>query len=400
MIFRKMINSVTNPTNFVLMTFVTIPLLAGCGSQVIVKHTGTVQCFQPKNPPEGKMACELSAAAKVDGRVVFANDKPIQGKDKSAVFSLPLGMLDGKPSMVNSNDIQYFNTPLFNKATKYESLTVTSDGKWVIAATAFDRYKSGQEGYNMVLAWPAARWQQVQLVLDSDQDFSASDSVPLRDRFKHVLGDVAYFKIEGLAAIPSEDGTNSGSLLFGVRETGQDYEHPSYVIKLIKVGYHEDNGNRLRLNNDFKLIDYTQALKNQIPNKSTLALSSIEFDPESQKLYLLTSYEESKANEPSPDSLGAFLWSFPSVELGKSNPELVTADSESCQTKMINKKGDGFCPFEFKGNKAEGLAILGNKRALVVFDDDRVKTQINSEDGTGHQRIPGNESGYMIIELP
>jgi len=396
---EKMRKTASSSNHLAFIALIIAVSLPSCASQAVVKHYGTLQCFQANDPPEGKVSCEVSASAKVDNHIIFANDKPIQGKNKSAVFSMPLNITDGKPRAVSSADIQYFNAPAFNKATKYESLTVTPDGKWVMAATAFDRYKPGQEGYNMLLAWPAQKWQDVKLILGMNQNSAASDSVALRDEFKRVLGGAAYFKIEGLAAIPS-DNKNQGNLLLGVREIGQDYEHPEYVIKLIKVSYHEDSEHRLRLNNDFKLIDYTQALKKQIPDKSTLALSSVEYNPEDNKLYFLTSYEESTAKEPPPDSLGAFLWSLPLSELGKSNPELLHDDSASCQTKLTTPKGESFCPIEFKANKAEGLAILGGKNILVVFDDDKAKTRIYLEDGSAHEREHESQSGYVIIELP
>ena len=382
--------------------------LSGCAAplQATLKQSGTIRCFQEQNRPEGKTSCELSAAVRVDNTVVFANDKPIPGIGKSPVFSLSLSQQENNTAhpvyALDTKHISYFAEPAFNNASKLESLTVTPDGKWVVAATGFDRYKPGQEGYNTLLAWPAEDWHAVKTVISPSQGPDAKDSVSLREKFKQVLGGSEYFKIEGLAAIPAKDGSGQGRLLFGVRETGADYKNPNHVIQIIQAGYHISGDKRLQLHDDFKLVaDYTDQLKSAHPDKHTLGLSSIEYDQYHDRLYLLTSYEEVNAEEPPPESLGAYLWTLPLADLGKtgSSPQPILVDPASCQQPKTNGKPLESCPLEFKSHKAEGLAVLDSKQILVVFDDDRAKTQVQSEDGQQHERKPESESGYEIIEL-
>jgi hypothetical protein len=338
----------------------TVPAVAG------VVNTGTVACFSAdllatKKPP----TCELSAVAKREDSLVFANDKPIPGDANSPVFSMAFS----NPAV--SGDRRPFTAPYFREATKYEGMTVTPDGKWVIATTAFDRFNEGKndlDGYNRVLAWPAGRPEQVEAVIGKTHE----DSVLFRGRMLRLLqagepAEIKYFKIEGLAALPDK-------LLFGVREMGKDHENFQYARKLVEVGYSIDPTGKLVIGDDLKLNYQFTVSEPGVP--ADVGLSSVEYDRDNGRLYLLTSYERDQ-------DIGAYLWVLP-----------ITDDSLAGNPPVLVKTAQGK-PLHF-AHKAEGLAILDQSRVLVIHDDDRI-TEVN-ESGTLRKR-PLNESVYEIVQF-
>jgi len=379
-----------------------------------LEHNGTLRCYPELSPPEGKATCEISSAARVGNTVVFANDKPIDGIGKSPVFSYPLITNNDSakpPFSLGEENIIYLTAKPLQVATKYESLTVTPDGGWVIAATAFDRYKPGKENYNMLLAWPQKDWNAAYMVtLEGAKSDSANSVISLRKKLADALGGPKYFKIEGLTTIPAESESDkavaksTGKLLFGVREVGESFESPKYVIKIIQASYFLGEDKRLHLKDDFKLVaDYTGKLAQTLPaaQQHDLALSSMEFDQDRQVLYLLTSYEEDKGENPKPDSIGTFLWVLPLADLYKAEalPQLIQYGVADCPIPRQGRE-NSTCPFAFKAHKAEGLALLGKNRVLVVFDDDRIVTKLQPEDGHAERdRKVESETGYQIIEL-
>ena len=151
----------------------------------------------------------------------------------------------------------------------------------------------------------------------------------------------AYFKIEGLTAIPG------GRLLFGIREIGRTYKDFDYVIKIIEVGYSFFNGAMI-LEDDFRLAyDFDPS---SVGLQYAIGLSSLEYDQYNNRLYILTSFEMEAA-------LGGFIWVLPLADFhARKAPRLVRNDTGK--------------PFQFD-HKAEGLAAIEKSRVVVVHDDDR-----------------------------
>ncbi|MFT5351985.1 MAG: hypothetical protein ACI9MF_002811, partial [Gammaproteobacteria bacterium] len=256
-----------------------------------IVQRGLVDCFEPGQLSQdaGPAYCEASAIAFTGDQLVLASDKPIPGNDRSAVFSFSYpgnGQIYG--------DAEYFAAKQFIAAEKYEDMTVTPDGAYLIATTGFDRIKSDSnewDNFNTLLAWPVDDPNQVQVVEPSNNDGVIS-SVKLREKISRALvsdeypDEVPYFKVESLAAIPGMQ------LLFGIRELGVRYDKFVYTFKIISAPYEFING-VLSLG-EFKLVyDFdTNALIDSGKNGSqpSPALSSIEYDAFHDRLYLLTSY--------------------------------------------------------------------------------------------------------------
>ncbi|WP_145128371.1 hypothetical protein [Pseudomonas sp. URMO17WK12:I11] len=78
--------------------------------------------------------CEVSGVARLSERVLLANDKQMPSSGDSAIFTIRLDaqhQLAGPPS--------YLDNQTLKQAHKYEGLTTTLDGKYVIAITAFNK---------------------------------------------------------------------------------------------------------------------------------------------------------------------------------------------------------------------------------------------------------------------
>lgn len=360
-----------------IFAVIILPGISGCATAPLhanIVQSGTVSCYEGEvSFAPGKPAtCELSAVAQVGNTLVFANDKAIP--NASPVFSLAF---DGK-TLPPTGQHKYFPAPIA-EGIKYEAITVTPDGKQVIASTAFDRRdekKPDLDHYNILVSWPAEDFKKAEIVSASNHQGVIS-SVSLAEKFLQALGGkdkgIGYFKIEGLAAIPDN------KLLFGIRAVGADEKNSGYTIRLVEVGYRIEQG-KLVLQDDFKpVFELDPSSHTEIPHK--LGLSSVEYDPANNRLYLLTSFEESDK----VDGIGAYLWVLPlASDLSKQTAALITgADSK---------------PLVFS-HKAEGLAVLSNNRALVIHDDDRIITKVKPEGETQVRDRKLNESVFDILQL-
>lgn len=342
-------------------------------TQAKIVQTGIIRCFKQPPLPEQPTTCELSAAAREGNTIVFANDKPIP--KLSPVFALPF---DGQ-HLADSAQPDYYQGKPFVDTQKYESMTKTPDGQWMLASAAFDRHaedKAEYDAYNRVLAWPASHREKV-AVLAATTRAGITSSSSLRGALAQALNPtgkpVEYFKIEGLAAIPGN------KLLFGVREIGKSYKDFRYTVTILETSYTEQDG-KLGLDGNFKIayVFPEQALR-QIPEN--VGLSSIEYDAAHHRLLILTSFELGDA----PKDRGAYLWALPMQDFraGGNPPGLVMAGNQ---------------PLKFT-HKAEGLAILDAQRVLVIHDDDRVKPLVDL--GQGNQARPRelDESVFQILEI-
>ena len=360
--------------------------LSGCASTALalrycarVEQSGSILCSA-----NAKTSCELSGVAWVpgvpgvrQGELIFVNDKTPGDANESSVFSMPYAgaVFDaGGPKT-------FYAYPPFSQVSKFESMAVSPDGQHVIAASAFDRISAqnnSMDRFNVLLAWNAGTPEQAQVLARSEREGVAS-SLPLRERLAKALQNhlgtyPAYFKLEGVALLPA------GRIVFGVRELGNSYTDFDYRVTLITGDYQVINGELvLSTTAELKVIRDFTALSDQVGRR--VGLSSIEYDAAGQRLLMLTSYENA-------DVVGAYLWVLP-----------VGADGSVGDAPQLVRDSSG-APFLLT-HKAEGLAVLGQGRILVVHDDDRIATAIHdSRPGKPTERVRQlNEAGFDILQL-
>ncbi len=377
---------------FLILSVISLIFLGACGSdnntdgqirgKASIIERGVINCFADGlTTSKGKpVYCETSAIAYQGTYLIFGSDKPIPKKGHSAVFAIKYTD-NGLPtdSGLSIEPLSYLTAPSFLAAIKYEDFTVTPDGLYVIATTGFDRVKSGSvkwDGYNTLLLWKVGSPDTVTVASPTTTN-GVTSSVSLREKISLALkseqfpNGVPYFKVEGLAAIPGN------KLLFGIRELGANYKEFEYAAKIISVSYQIRNGNVLVLADDFKLIysyDVSKAF-----NQQTVALSSLEYDKHSDRLYLLTCFEESETDE----GLGGYLWTLP------------IADLKSGKAPTFEIKEDG-TPLLF-AHKSEGITVLSKNKVLVIHDDDRVLGRKIVENPETQFSRQANQAAYSIV---
>jgi hypothetical protein len=376
---------------FLILSVISLIFLGACdsdektdgqiGGKASIIERGVINCFADGlMTSEGKPAsCETSAVVYQGTNLIIGSDQPIPKDGLSSVFAIKYTD-NGLPtdSGLSSEPVSYLTAPPFLTATKYEDFTLTPDGLYVIATTGFDRVKSDSaewDGYNTLLFWKVGSPETVTVVSPTTSD-GITSSVSLREKISVVLKSeqfpkgVPYFKVEGLAAIPGN------KLLFGIRELGANYEEFEYAAKIISVSYQIRNGNVLELADDFKLIysyDVSKAFN------QTVGLSSLEYDKHSDRLYLLTSFEESETDE----GLGGYLWTLP------------IADLKSGKAPTLEIKEDG-TPLLF-AHKSEGISVLSKNKVLVIHDDDRVLGRKKVENPETQFSRQANQGAYSIV---
>jgi hypothetical protein len=334
-------------------------LLSSCASlppaalyaEVIAE--GVLNCFAAaqKDAERSLIFCEASAAV-IDG------DKLIVASDKHMPAGTPI--LTVKPAALSpftpdANSIQYLQVPLINGVRKLEGMAKSPDGRYIFATTAFDRIARDSaklDGYNCFLFWPAGKPEQMR-VANSSSRGGVTSSLALRQRIEAHLG-VPYFKIEGLMALPGE------RLIFGLRETGNSYKDFRYRVLLIETRYRIDASEQMIIDGNFRtLLDFDP--KTVLPDAEGLGLSSIEYEPQTRRIYLTTAHEKD-------DKLGAYLWS---MELAELDAGTIVKPIPQPTPIPIPIPGPDGKPLHFD-NKAEGIAILGPDHLFIVHDDDRI----------------------------
>lgn len=362
-------------------------IIAGCGlhharqsnqvtGEVLLREV--VECFEPglSSADGAPVYCETSAAVFDGQKLILASDKPVPGQAYSAVFSFNYsgkGIIQGPPA--------YLVSAPFVSAVKYEDMTVTPDGKYVIATTGFDRVRPDSnewDGYNTLMFWPVDDPGAVEVISPFHNE-GLTSSVGLREPISRALlsegfpDGAPYFKVESLAAIPGN------RLLIGIREEGARYDNFKYTFKILAVDYHIDGGD-MALTSDIELVyHYTGELhSDQVISE---ALSSIEYDPHRKLLYLLTSFEEGETDE----SLGGYLWTLSLSSLRSNLPP-----------EPVRTKSGG--PVAF-AHKAEGLTVLSENLLLVIHDDDRVLGRDRVDDPrTQFSRLP-HQGAYTLVSV-
>ncbi|HEX3037351.1 MAG TPA: hypothetical protein VHT73_19880 [Thermodesulfobacteriota bacterium] len=344
-------------------------------AQIVEK--GLIDCFEDGLcTPDGKpVHAEISAVVYDGVKLIFGSDKPVPGNWRSDVFSI----------IYNENGIQpgtikYYTASPIKIAAKFEDFALTPDRKYVIATTGFDRIKSDSaefDTYNTLLVWPLDKPNAAKIVSPSTRG-GVTSSTTLRKNISEALNGAPYFKIEGLTAIEGNEKGKDGRLLIGVREVGTSHEDFEYVVQVISVPYKIEN-DELVFTEDFELIyNYDPGEQDEITR--AIGLSSIEYDLYANRMFLLTSFEEKDASRKK--ILGGYLLVLSMEDFNAGNPPTLVANQ------------DGM-PLEF-ADKSEGIAVLSEKRAFIVFDNDRI---LDIDGGkNGDSRKP-NQAPYAILEF-
>ncbi|MGQ7247237.1 hypothetical protein ACUN9Y_07865 [Halomonas sp. V046] len=343
-------------------------------ASVRILTQGTIHCFPPglKDDDGKTVNAEISAVAYDGERLLMASDKPIPGADRSAVFALPLDA-----NGPDDTRLQYLTTSRIKDAVKYEDFALTTDGRHMIATTGFDRIDDQTHelnAYNHLLIWPLGEPEKVQVV-DPDPRDGVEGSLEFRRKMDAAVGK-PYYKIEGLAAVPSSKG--DGLLLFGIREQGQAHDDFEYVRRVIGAHFIINDADNL------EFVDQLHDVFSFDPGehggvKHECGLSSLEYDPYHARIYLLTSFE---TEHDGKETIGGYLWvmSLEDFHEGRT-PTLVTQEN-----------GD---VLEFE-HKAEGLAVLDRERLFVAYDNDR-NFELGSVDERDERRAC--EAPYTILGL-
>lgn len=336
---------------------------------------GLIDCFplSSRDTSGNLYFCEASAVLYYNKTIYVGSDRDFPGA--SSLFTIPFSL----PLANYGSDVKCLNSPLISMAKKWEDMSISPDQKYIFAITGFDRVKPGShewDAFNCMIYWSAGMQDSAKLVLETDSGGFKS-SLQLRERILKTLASpefpdgMPYFKTEGLAIIPDN------RMLIGVRESGKNYEDFNYAFKILQVSYSIENG-RIDLNDDLKIIM-------DIDTFSTagiyqpLGLSSMEYDPLTESIYFLTSYEDN--NEDTP-RIGSYLWVLSLADLYSGKQPVIVRD--------VSGK-----PFHFT-HKAEGITVVNSSTLLVICDDDRYLAPLENNPDVFRQP---NQSVYYILGL-
>lgn len=335
-----------------------------------ILEEGFLDCFAPGTALNGQTVwCEASAVAFDGKNVLIANDKDMPAGQSAVFIKSPPTLGDSTQSPL------YLTNPIFTSAHKYEDFAQTPDRRFVFLTTAFDRVKPGSndwDGYNTILYWRTGDEQHPRVLAPDD---TSRNSMAYRQQLAKVLAnnefpdEMPYFKVEGLAATDRQ-------LLFGIREQGKEYRNFKYRAQLVSVSYRVDktgDGERIRLENDWKVINDFVIAKADTTLPQPMGLSSLEYDPARQLVWMLTSQEVD-------NKLDTFIWAASLSDVYAGKPFTLIRDSQGK-------------PLHTMGHKVEDLTILPDNQLLLIADDDRVPTTI----GTRTRRP--NQAAYMILKM-
>lgn len=338
-----------------------------------VEHR-TARC----SAPHPVINCEVSAVTHAGGKLVLANDKPVPVQGGAAIFTLDLseGQVSGQPA--------YLSGDVIKRADKFEALTTTLDGKYIIASTAFNKVGTEQDpradALNTLVYWPVEHPAAVSVLSPSSRG-GIDSSLGIREEIHKAIGS-PYFQVEGITIAPEEPGAASdriGQLVLGIRKHGQSSAESQFSFLLVSAPITLKDG-QMELAGTFKSI--------QFPNlsmpKPGLGLSGIEYDRfNNDRLYAVTSFEDDSFDDAGKKTtrIGGFLWVVP-FTAGKPGT-----------AQLVNRKDGSALQFS---NKPEGVDVLDANHILVVHDDDRVQVQTSA---TGIKR-GDSEFAYSLITFP
>ena len=326
-----------------------------------IKEQNCISCFQPELV-NSKATCETSAIVFDGTKILIANDKDMPD-GRTSVFAILSNTIT-----TDTSKIVYLKNPIFKAAKKYEDFAITPNQSLIFLSTGFDRVKDNSaewDGFNTILYWEKGQDESPKVL---SEDGKATSSVALRKKISKVLANekfpegVPYFKIEGFAA------TNT-HLYLGVREIGESFQNPIYVVKVIEVPYTFKSG-VVSLSGAMKVVADFQPDK-QVVGDVKLGLSSIEYDRFNKRFVILTSYE-------TPENVGAYLWTASLNDL-RSNKISIVKTSNGEPLKL--------------NTKAEDVTIVDKSTVYIINDDDRLKTKVNG------QTRQLNQAFYQVISL-
>ncbi|WGL58525.1 hypothetical protein QEJ31_08225 [Pigmentibacter sp. JX0631] len=333
-----------------------------------ISETGVISCFPSntktkiyeKNKIEiVNASCEPSAVTFNNDILYFANDKSINGKQISSIFSL-----DYKNSnFIDKNNIHFYTHPNIFLVKKFEDFTQTIDSKYILATTSFDRDDESLE-HNSILYWNAKDPSIVEfLQVKSENKYSRK----IRNYLEKIIKK-PYFKIEGLTILPNN------KLIFGVREEGDSYKKFDYVFNLISVTIEEEKNSKLYIKDDFTLMYSFRNSKKYVDED--VGISSLTWDADNNSILVLTSYEEQ-------EKVGAYLWSLPLDNIKKYIDPILLLSKDNKPLKFLHK--------------AEGITFVSKNKLFVIHDDDRriIPATIN---GNIYLR-KSHEAIYNIVEV-
>ncbi|MFJ4053103.1 hypothetical protein ACIPZC_06500 [Pseudomonas sp. NPDC089743] len=334
----------------------------------------TAACFAPGTP----VNCEVSAVVESNGKLLLANDKRLPAPGGPALFTLDIeqGKISGEPTVLPGKALR--------EADKYEALTKTLDGRYMIASTAFNKAGTDEDPssdiLNTILYWPVDDPEAAKPLSPTSRS-GVTSSISLREQIEKAIG-ASYYQIEAITMAPSEPAkakTADGQLIIGIRRHGNDKTDAHFGFTLISAHVKFKEGT-LALVEAFKSVQNF----NVQAQGHTVGLSGIEYDRfNKDRLYAVTSYEEKSvdaANKPIT-KIGGFLWVVPFAAGKPGTPQLVTREDGST--------------LRFS-NKPEGVEVLDAHQIIVVHDDDRVEVQTSE---AGIER-GANEFAYSKIRFP
>ncbi|AUD00668.1 hypothetical protein [Spirosoma pollinicola] len=351
-----------------------LPADSGLISARITKE-GLLNCFTAGTSLNGQTVwCEASAVLYDGKNLFFANDKDMPVGMSPVFEKTPGQLIDSTKTPV------YLTQPVFSSARKYEDFAQSPDSPkgtpgYVFLTTAFDRVKPGSrdwDNYNTILYWRKGDEQHPHVLAPDD---TSRTSIGYRPQIAKLLataefpGALPYFKIEGLAATDRQ-------LLFGIREEGKSYESFSYRAKIISVTYRIENtaaGERIRLENDWKIINDFDIAKLDASLPKPLALSSLEYDPYRKRFWMLTSLEFN-------GQLDGYIWTISPEDLYANKPFTLIRDAQGQ-------------PLHTAGHKAKDLTFLDANLVLIIHDDDRGRTKV------GNLTRQPNQAAYSVLTV-
>ena len=168
----------------------------------------------------------------------------------------------------------------------------------------------------------------------------------------------------------------------GVREVGVNFRYPIYKALILITKFSIEN-DVMVLDTDFKL-EYDFELRKRFNIAEKIGLSSIEYDYQRNRLYLMTSYEKGKSDE----DLGAYLWvSSVNQQTGRlTRPKAVVDENLKY--------------FHF-AHKGEGLTIDPAGNIILIADDDKVlgRSEQDIVDDSRQFSRKTFQSAYKIMRI-
>ncbi|MFJ4068089.1 hypothetical protein ACIPW4_22705 [Pseudomonas sp. NPDC089996] len=342
--------------------------LQALGAATIDVPADTMQTYLAPCYDAGKgVNCEVSGVALTGASLILANDKQMPEPGDPAIFTVALNehRIVGTPT--------YLEGEVLRSADKFEGLTRTLDGKYVIAITAFNKAGTAQnpsaDALNTLLYWPEGEPEKARIISASTRG-QVTSSRELRAKISDAVGS-PYYQIEAVSTAPGD------RLLVGIRKHGSDSKSAGFSFLLLSISLSiSEQG--AELGDQFETLlsltpdQLVEALGMEAGAYPALGLSGLEFDRyNNDRLYAVTSYERG-------DRLGGFLWVLPFEGDKPGKPRAIRLKDGSTLAFI---------------HKPEGVEVLDESHVLIVHDDDRLQVK---DPKTNSQRQT-HEFAYSVV---